>query len=113
MSTSHLEETLRIQIVLAGLPEGEAEVRVKRGRRWRFDRAWPERKVAVEVEGGVWSGGRHTRGSGFEADCIKYSEAALLGWRVIRVTGGMVVDGRALALIARALADESDEGEAL
>lgn len=73
-------------------------------RRWRFDLAWPGVKVACEIEGGIWANGRHTRGSGFEGDCIKYSEAAILGWRVIRVTGGMIEDGRALALIRRALA---------
>ena len=72
-------------------------------RRWRFDFAWPLKKVALEVEGGTHSGGRHTRGSGFEKDCEKYNEATLQGWRVIRVTGAMVKDGRALQVIERAL----------
>lgn len=56
-------------------------------RRWRFDFAWPEHRVAVEVEGGHWHNGRHTRGSGFQADCIKYSRAVEMGWRVLRYTG--------------------------
>jgi very-short-patch-repair endonuclease len=55
-------------------------------RRWRFDFAWPDAMVAVEVEGGVWTGGRHTRGAGFQADCRKYNAAVLLGWRVLRYT---------------------------
>ena len=53
-------------------------------RMWRFDFAWPEKKVAVEVEGGVWIQGRHARGTGFIGDCEKYNRAALLGWKVLR-----------------------------
>lgn len=59
-------------------------------RRWRFDFAWPDKRVAVEIEGGVWSGGRHTRGAGFIEDCQKYNNAAALGWRVFRLTGEMI-----------------------
>lgn len=72
-------------------------------RRWRFDLAWPSRMLAVEVEGGSWVGGRHTRGAGFEADVEKYNEAVLLGWRLLRVTPKMIDDGRALHAIERAL----------
>jgi hypothetical protein len=71
-------------------------------RRWRFDFAWPAQRIALEIEGGSWAGGRHVRGRGYEADCEKYSEAALRGWRVLRATPGMVRDGRALALLERA-----------
>jgi very-short-patch-repair endonuclease len=86
-----------------GLPDPIEEHRFAPPRRWRFDFAWPDRLLALEIEGGTWSGGRHVRGKGYEADCIKYSEAALLGWRVLRVTSEMVSDGRALALLERAL----------
>ncbi len=55
-------------------------------RRWRFDMAWPESKIALEIEGGVWSGGRHTRGAGFIKDAEKYNRAAMMGWRVLRIT---------------------------
>jgi very-short-patch-repair endonuclease len=94
------------QLRMAGLPDPVEEYRFAPPRRWRFDLAWPERMLAVEVEGGVWVGGRHTRPAGYEKDCEKYSEAAVLGWRVIRVTTQMVKDGRALALIERALTQE-------
>lgn len=60
-------------------------------RRWRFDFAWPSRKVAVEIEGGVWSGGRHTRGGGFIGDCEKYNEACFCGWQVYRLVGKTIV----------------------
>ena len=61
-------------------------------RDWRFDFAWPRRRVAVELEGGTWTGGRHVRGDGFARDCEKYNLAALHGWRVIRLTAGMLED---------------------
>jgi len=56
-------------------------------RRWRFDFAWPEKKVAVEIEGGQWISGRHQRPTGFAKDCEKYNAAARLGWKVLRYTG--------------------------
>jgi very-short-patch-repair endonuclease len=55
-------------------------------RKWRFDFAWPEVRVALEVEGGVFTNGRHTRASGFIKDMEKYNRAAVLGWRVLRTT---------------------------
>lgn len=100
---SELEETLLLQIRLAGLPEPETEYRFHPTRKWRFDLAFPAEKLAVEVEGGSWVRGRHTTGSGFEEDCRKYAEAAILGWRLIRVTGHLIESGEALAFIERAL----------
>ena len=88
--------------VAANVPKPEREYRFDPSRRWRFDFAWPPQKLAVEIEGGTFSGGRHTRGSGFEADAEKYAEAVLAGWRVLRVSTAMVTDGRALRLVERA-----------
>ena len=73
-------------LIVRGLPAAETEHAFHPTRRWRFDFAWPDKMVAVECEGGVYSRGRHTRGSGFTADCEKYSAAAMLGWRVLRFT---------------------------
>lgn len=69
---------------IAGLPVPVAEHKFHPTRKWRFDYAWPDRLVALEVEGGVWAQGRHTRGSGFVKDMEKYNAAAALGWRVLR-----------------------------
>jgi very-short-patch-repair endonuclease len=59
-------------------------------RRCRFDYQWPAEKVACEIDGGVWSAGRHTRGKGFEDDCEKINTAQALGWQVYRFTPGML-----------------------
>lgn len=55
-------------------------------RKWRFDYAWPEQKVALEVEGGIYIQGRHSRGWTMEKDMEKYNEAAAQGWRLLRTT---------------------------
>ena len=83
-----------------GLPAPIAEMRFHPARRWRFDFAWPDHRVAIEIEGGVWTGGRHTRGSGFVADCEKYNRAALAGWTVFRMTAEQVKDRAWLEAIA-------------
>jgi hypothetical protein len=68
-------------------------------RRWKFDLAWPDKKIACEIEGANWVKGRHNHGEGFEGDCEKYSVAAILGWKVVRVTYGMIRSGLAFDLI--------------
>ncbi|MCZ7539740.1 MAG: hypothetical protein M5U29_07505 [Anaerolineae bacterium] len=75
-----------------GLPEPEREVMFARSRRWRFDFAWPAQRVAVECDGGTYTGGRHTRGGGYRRDAEKLNAAAALGWRVFRVTADMLRD---------------------
>lgn len=64
--------------------EPVAEHRFDPSRRWRFDFAWPDKRLALECEGGVWTGGRHTRGSGFVKDIEKYNSAVRQGWRILR-----------------------------
>lgn len=59
-------------------------------REWRLDFAWPVHKVACEIEGGAFSGGRHTRGAGFTQDCEKYNAATLHGWGLLRFTPQML-----------------------
>ena len=101
---SQLESDIAIQIRGLKLPSPMREYRFMPPRRFRFDFAWPDLMLALECEGGSWVNGAHTRGRHFEQDCEKYSEAAIRGWRVIRVTGKMVRDGRAIELLKRALA---------
>lgn len=85
------------------LPTPTPEHRFDPSRRWRFDRAWLHSKIAVEIEGGTWIKGRHSRGAGMRADAEKYNAATLQGWRVLRFTGDMVKDGSAIQVVERAL----------
>lgn len=97
----------------AGWMEPVPEWRFHVERRWRFDYAWPLPKLALEVEGGLFTQGRHTRGVGAVKDLEKYSEAAILGWRILYATPDEVRNGVALDRIGRALNGGShDEGQA-
>ena len=73
-------------MLFRNIPAPELEFKFHPTRRWRFDYAWPDQKVAVEVEGGVWIGGRHTSGSGFVKDMEKYNFATAMGWKIFRFT---------------------------
>lgn len=94
---------LAAQIRAVGMMAPQREVRFHPVRKWRFDLAWPELKVAVEVHGAVFSGGRHTRGDGFTKDREKINAASLLGWRVFEVTTKWVQSGQALEVVKEAL----------
>jgi very-short-patch-repair endonuclease len=108
VTTGEAVAVLRWQLRAAGEPTGEQEHRFHPVRRWRFDLAFPAQRVAVEVDGGAWVGGRHTSGAGFSEDCIKLSTAAAFGWRVLRFTPRQVHDGDALALVIAALKWRAD-----
>jgi hypothetical protein len=81
----------------------EREVQFDPVRKWRFDFAISRLKLACEIEGGVWSGGRHTTGAGFEKDAEKYNAAALQGWTVLRFPGSWVKPGRAVKALEEAV----------
>lgn len=101
MKSSELEDILELHLKSYKIPY-EKEVKFHPTRKWRFDFALPQ-NLAVEVEGATWSGGRHTRGSGFEKDTEKYANALVLGWRVLRVTGNQVRSGQAIQWVLDAL----------
>ncbi|WP_244875256.1 endonuclease domain-containing protein [Vibrio litoralis] len=102
-SRSALEVEMINHIRALKLPMPVEEFRFHPERKWRFDFAYPNHKVAIEVEGGTWSGGRHTRGSGYEKDCEKYNAASLLGWSVYRFTSTMIKRGEAINTIEKSL----------
>ena len=82
------------------------EYRFHSTRRWRLDFLIPgadrSSSLAIEVDGGIYKQGRHTRGKGFESDCEKLNECAILGFKVLRFSTGQVKRGEAIALIKRA-----------
>jgi very-short-patch-repair endonuclease len=92
------EETLAMMLRAYGV-DHEREYRFAPPRRWRADFAVPDRMLLVEVEGGVYANGRHTRGAGYEADLVKYNAAALSGWTVLRYSTAMVKSGEAIVQI--------------
>lgn len=116
---SHLEDLLALQLrahkipVTMEFPFAADHVGIGPGIRkrlseaglknWRFDFAFVEKKIAVEVEGGAWSGGRHTRGKGFAEDLLKYDAAMNMGWTVYRCDGAMVKQGTAVNTIIKLL----------
>lgn len=86
----------------------------RKTRDFRCDFAWPEQRIILEVEGGVWVQGRHTRGSGFTKDLTKYNLITEAGWTVYRVSQREITSGEALNIIARALeAAQSTAGMAV
>lgn len=79
------------------------EYRFYKSRQWRFDYALPLYKIALEVEGGVWTQGRHVRPVGFLGDMNKYNTATLLGWRVFRTTPSKLLSQSTIKLIKNAI----------
>jgi very-short-patch-repair endonuclease len=103
--------TLCLQALIDNLSDaartpGVLEYRFHPIRRWRFDAAFPEKMIAVEIDGGAFVGGRHTRGAGFRNDCEKFNAANLLGWNVYRFLPEQLKNGTALKVLSMALAIE-------
>ena len=82
MAVDIFKQTLEKEI---GKPV-QKEYRFAPPRKWRFDYAYPEFKIAIEIDGGIWTQGRHTRGKGFKGDMEKFNEAAKNGWLVLKFT---------------------------
>ncbi|HAV5429455.1 TPA: DUF559 domain-containing protein [Acinetobacter baumannii] len=77
----------------------EQEYKFHPKRKWRADFLITGTKILVEVEGGIWSGGRHTRGKGYIGDMEKYNSAAMMGFTVIRFSTEQVKAGVAIKQI--------------
>lgn len=103
--TSTAADTLIWQLKMALHRTAEREWRFHKSRRWRFDVALPDVKLAIEINGGAFlkDGGRHTRGPGYRADCEKLAHAAILGWRVIPCLPEQVKSGLVLRYVEQAL----------
>jgi len=98
---SKLEDSMASQLKAANITGYQREYRFHPVRKWRFDFAFPDQRLAIEIDGGGWVGGRHSRGYGIESDCDKYNSAVLLGWRILRFTGKHVRNGLAIEIIEK------------
>lgn len=87
------------------LPPPQRHLQLVNGRKWEFDFVWPAEKIIFEVEGGIWrrGGGAHSRPINIIRDIEKYNAAALLGFRVFRVTPDMIKSGEARELAIKIL----------
>jgi very-short-patch-repair endonuclease len=94
---------------ICGGPELATEYRFHPTRRWRFDYAHLPSKIAIEINGGTWTHGRHTRGKGYLADRDKVNAATALGWRVFELGTGQVTVARVAQIVA--LAKEAQDGQ--
>ena len=85
--------------------EFEQEYQFHPKRKWRADFHLVGKKILVEVEGGIWSGGRHTRGKGYIGDMEKYNAAVMMGYQVIRFSTEQVKSGLAVQQIEKMVGD--------
>lgn len=91
-------------------PTPVAEYRFHPTRKWRFDFAWPEHKVAVELHGGAFVQGAHVRGQHQASDFDKLNQAMLLGWKVLQFNTLHCKDMAGVVLIVRqAIVEASNE----
>ena len=84
---------------MLGGPELAQEHRFHPERRWRLDFAHLPSRTAIEINGGVWSNGRHVRGAGYLRDREKINAATLLGWKVFELGTGQVTAANVQAII--------------
>ncbi len=104
---SRLEKRFELLWRALGGPDLLKEYRFHQARKWRADFAHLPSRTLIEIEGGIWVNGRHNRAAGFAADLEKYLEAALEGWRVVRLgPKELTADhtGRLIALLREASA---------
>ncbi|MDQ9022770.1 DUF559 domain-containing protein [Acinetobacter sichuanensis] len=85
--------------------EFQTEFQFNPERKWRADFYILGSKVLIEVEGGIWSNGRHTRAQGYLGDMEKYNSAQELGYSVYRYSTEQVKSGKAIEDIRRLVGD--------
>lgn len=109
-----LEDALRFALKIERLPPPVLQFQFCETRKWRTDFAWPEEKILLEVEGGIWRknhlgqwAGAHSFPANILRDIEKQNAAALMGYSYLRVTKDMIKDGTAVELIKKMLAVKS------
>ena len=104
MSTRTHQQTLFLAACTAwGLPAPEPEYKFMPSRKWRLDYGWPDAKLGLEIQGGLFVAGRHTQGEALLKEYEKLNALCCLGWRMLFVTPKDVKTGAAFALVKEAL----------
>ena len=106
MTSSALENLFAFQLDSAGLTGYIREYQAIPGRRFRFDFAWRKERLLVEINGGTYSKGAHSTGTGINRDYEKGNLAVLNGWRVLSFDTKMVKSGAALEVVEQILRGE-------
>ncbi len=86
-----------------GIPIPTKEYQFCPDRKWRADYCWIDECLILETEGGIWTNGRHTRGSGYIKDLSKYNSAAIMGYKLLRVPTPELAHRSTIDLIKKAL----------
>ena len=107
---SNAEDSLAYALSIAGDPFTgfEQQFRYVPGRKFAADFAWPDARLLVEVQGGIYSGEAHGSISGIKADIERLNLATLNGYRLLRFIPPRAKDmdewiGETLATIEEAL----------
>lgn len=94
------------------------EFRFDSERKWRFDLAWPEHWLVeqsdhyihtrlsllyIEVQGSIFTGGRHTRGAALLREYEKINRATVLGWRGLFVTPQQLLTKQTIDMVRECL----------
>lgn len=108
---TYQDKNLFLEVCKAhNLPVPVAEYKFHETRKWRFDWLF-DGVVALEIQGALFSGGRHTRGAALLSEYQKLNEAQLAGFVVLLVTPEQVETGEAFALVRRALLGDDNVSE--
>ena len=89
-----------------GIPTPVYEYKFHPTRKWPFDIAWPEYKLAIEVNGAIFKQGKHSRGAGILKDWEKWNEATAMGWRVLFCQPKDLLMNEMTSLIMRCIGNE-------
>lgn len=99
MKKTALEDKMAFYMKALKIPASESEYKFHPERKWRFDFAWPWCSVAVEVDGGMWIKGGHSRGGQIQKDHEKRNTATKMGWKVFTFGTNQVTSGDAASFM--------------